>query len=258
MKPKLQILPAVRRLELAKKVNDLLPADKKKLIELLHLEIAGNLEGVFPDVSSAVYHHPLAPGFSYSSINAAVRSATHWILSSSWENQAMRLGTAFHTLALEPNLFVNKYTKDEMSTLEAMLKSLRSHRSYQIFFNQKLERKIEITIFAKCPITGLIRKCRPDLYIKDKALVDLKTTSATDINSFAKRADSLHYEGQAAFYQDTCALIGIYLPEQYHLIVSSKKPHDIIVSTYDETFMDCGRRRYLQGFQNIANFLKAA
>lgn len=262
MTPKLQILSAQRRLVLAEQVNDLLPSDKTKLIELILLEIAGQLEGIFPGVSSAVYHHPLCPGFSFSSINEAVRSATHWLLSSKWETPAMKLGTAFHTLALEPEKMTEQYpegslSKDTQETIAGMLEALKAHKAYDVIFGPSLERMVEVTVFAKCPVTGLLRKVRPDVLILKRALIDLKTTGADGIDDFGKRADTYHYEAQTAYYLDTCELAGLILPENYQWAIRRLKPYDVTVFSYDESYLNAGRMRYWLGLENIADLLKA-
>lgn len=258
MTPKLQILPAEVRLQRAERVNDLLPADKAKLINLIKREIAGKLEGVHEDIPSEVYHHPLCPGFNHSAINEAAKSATHFLLSSKWVSPAMELGTLFHTLILEPHLFERDgVSAENMAKLERMVKSIRSHKSYDILFNPLLERKIEFTVFAKCPITGLIRKCRPDLGIMKRAIVDLKTTSADGSDEFGQRADTYHYESQSSFYKDTCELVDLHFPENYHWAVRSEGDHDVIVHSYDNTFLDAGRTRYMQGLENIANLIES-
>lgn len=260
MQPKLQILPPSRRIELVEK-SGLSADDRLKLIELIQLEIADKLEGVFPGVSAAVYHHPLCPGLSHSSVSEAVKSGTNWLLSSKWQSQAMKLGSAFHTKALEPHFFQSEFPEgslshDDLVAIDGMLSALQSHSAYHQIFNPDLSRLIEVSIFAKCPITGLIRKVRPDVLIAKKAIIDLKTTGASNAEDFQARADGLHYESQVSYYMDTCSFVGLEVPDNYQWAVGRKSPHWVEVFSYDESFLDAGRSRYLQGLENIAALIQ--
>ena len=260
MTPKLQILSAEKRLMLAEQVNDLLPADKKKLIELINLEISDSLQGVYSDVSSAVYHHPLCPGFSFSSIKEASRSVVHFLLSQKWESPEMKLGSAFHTLILEPHLFDEQYpskslSADQLKSLKSMYLALVSHKNFDTLFNSNSKKLIENTFFAKCPVTSLWRKVRPDTAILDRALIDIKTTGAKTDSEYVSNASTYKYEGQMAYYLDTAALLGFKFPETYHVVVKRIEPFDVSIFTYDQTYLDAGAQYYMLGLEKIANLI---
>ncbi|XGC82061.1 PD-(D/E)XK nuclease-like domain-containing protein [Bdellovibrio bacteriovorus] len=274
MKPKLQLLPPQRRLILAHKVQNLSTADKAKLIELIQLEIDGKLLGVMEGVSNTVYHHPLCPGFSSTDLKHAARSAVHYLLSSNFTTPQMEFGTAFHTILLEPKLFEAQYkvvnstgttvlgkgekvlSSKEYYQLLTMLEALMSHKAAGSIFDPKIERRVEVTFFAVCPITGLLRKVRPDIYLIQRALVDVKTTGDASEEGFSDKADQYHYESQLAYYGDTLEIGGCRCPETYLWAVSRNETPDVIVFKYEEPVLKMGRARYMQGLENIAALMK--
>jgi hypothetical protein len=263
MKPKYQLLTAERRLEIAKDCPNLTAKEKEILVMLIQLEITGELDGKsFDNIPNKVYHHGLCPGFSYTSVNQAAISSTNWLLSDVFETHALKMGSGFHTALLEPHLFGEEYPKDYFSsadilTLSKMVQAARSHKSFDSIFKNSFEKKVEFTVFAKCPVSGLMRKVRPDVLVIKRALIDYKTTGADGSNEFEQRADQYHYEGQAAYYLDTIELAGYRVEENYQIAVRRVEPFDVMTFSYTEEFLDVGRQRYFKGLENIAALINS-
>jgi len=271
MNAKLSILPAFKRLALVDKDTTLSIHDKLKLTELINIELSGTLEGEFHSISSDVYHHPLCPGFSSSQIRKCAKTALHWLLDSNYSNEAMALGTQFHTLALEPHDFVNRYAviqgykkilgngPEEVSLesyelMQEMLEALRSHKYGKIFFDRMAEAKIEKTYFAKDPVSGILLKVRAD-YLLPEILIDLKTTKDSSEQGFIKSIKDFQYFAQVAFYIDVLSLVGVIVKQNYLLAVETTRPCGVNAFSISQKFLDAGSKLNRQGIANLAAFL---
>lgn len=65
----------------------------------------------------------------------------------------------------------------------------------------------ELTMIAE--ERGFLRRCRPDLWSKDRTLlVNYKTCEIAEPNSFSRRLPSLGYDLNAVFYEDCARILG--------------------------------------------------
>lgn len=103
--------------------------------------------------------------------------------------------------------------------------------------------------------TGLTCKVEIDCVyhgLDSHVLADLKTTSDTSPEAFARQAANLGYDIQAAFYVDAYAeQHGRSLP--YVLVcVRNVEPYDVEVYRMDDAFVDIGRRKYRSLIEDLA------
>ena len=88
------------------------------------------------------------------------------------------------------------------------------------------DRRNEVSIFAECDRTGLVVKCRPDLYIESEGTVfDVKTTQDASPSGFASECWKWSYDIQAAWYVWTCGLAGIKVNQFKFISVEKSAPY---------------------------------
>lgn len=160
---------------------------------------------------------------------------------------AMILGSAFHTLVLEPHLFTREYveapqdinrrtkagreeweafekasegktvlTSAQIEQLNAMAQSVKDHPAARLLLSQ--EGKAEQTFMWTDDATGEQCKCRPDWHA-GSIVVDLKTTQSASPENFSKSVSSFRYHVQANWY-----LRGTPGAEQFLFIACEKEP----------------------------------
>lgn len=86
----------------------------------------------------------------------------------------------------------------------------RNHREADNYFQMGLP---EVTIIARCPMTGLMLKVKFDWLRFDDIAVDLKTTLSTKPEKFIRQINDLHYDVQQAFYMYVARLSDITISE---------------------------------------------
>ena len=100
----------------------------------------------------------------------------------------------------------------------------------------------ELSGFVECPETGVIRRIRFDWLTPDLVSLDLKKTQDARKEAFDKSVFNYGYHIQAAFYNDTFALIaGQSLKAFKFLAIEEKAPHGVKVRQCDDVSMHIGR-----------------
>ncbi|GAA5138541.1 PD-(D/E)XK nuclease-like domain-containing protein [Thalassotalea piscium] len=89
---------------------------------------------------------------------------------------------------------------------QRILATFKKHRRAPRFINNGYA---ELTVIARCPVTGLMLKTKFD-YINKQALAsDVKTTRSTNPIKFALQCRDLRYDVQEAFYKYVANLAGV-------------------------------------------------
>ena len=174
------------------------------------------------------------------------------------ERDYFNVGNAVHTLALEPELFAQRFytlpecdkrTKEgkaiyaaaleacgtkkilsieQMVDINGMADSLRKNKSALALLQAK--GRVEPSIYWE--EYGMKFKCRPDYLRDDGLIVDLKTTKSSYKPFFQKDAYNMHYDISVALTSRGYKALTGKLPENYvFLAVESKPPY--LVSSYD-------------------------
>ena len=174
------------------------------------------------------------PGVSQSQLRDLARSPMHYHAkhvartATTEETAAMRFGSAFHAAVLEPESFAFEYvvatwdartkagkedrdaalasgakilSADDMETISAMAAALRSDPLASRILDARTH--TEHPIAWECPVTGVLCKGKPDACVSiggSVSLVDLKTTTDADAESFARSIANFGYHVQAAHY----------------------------------------------------------
>lgn len=193
---------------------------------------------------------------------------------------AMLFGSIVHDLLLEPDEVENNYIMSDckirrgkvFDTEKAqakeqgkvvMLKKML-HRAEIVVERLKDDDRVidlldegesELSCFAKCPKTGLMRKGRFDHIRSDGTVIDLKTTEDIKPDAFIKSILSWNYHIQAAYYLDLARDIAGNKFSKFVWIVVEKNPdYDIGIYVADEKLLAAGRKDY----ENLLEMLKLA
>jgi len=193
-----------------------------------------------------------------------------------WENlqedvkskKAFLIGSALHTLVLEPKTFDNNYaiapksldfrTKEGSEwTKKHLGKTWIKYEDYKNilgmasainsnpFFNSLKENAftldVETPIFWKDKITGLSCKAKPDIVINKEIIVDIKTTFNASPADFCSTFFIHDYHRQAAWYMDA-----IGAKEFYFVCVEKEPPYNIAIFAVSENTLENGRTEYQQ------------
>lgn len=188
---------------------------------------------------------------SYSALKAFEKSPNHYIdyvtQEKSEPSSAMKFGSAFHCMLLEPEQFAKRYAygpkpnlrtkagKEEMAAIEASGKVFLPNEDIEVI--NKMVSVIEGNSWASklCfdmaksyekEVVGEIggMKFKGFLDVEgDNYVVDVKTASDSSVSAFNKQASDLLYHLQAAIYT---AITG---KEFFWIVIESKSPHNCMV-----------------------------
>lgn len=191
---------------------------------------------------------------------------------------AMILGSAFHTLILEPNLFDETYlVKPEAVYLKVVgrkqfddykkllekyensnkiLLTAETGRTLAFMQNKLLfspeavelikNARIENSFFWQDKDSGLLLKCRPDA-LHDNIIVDLKTCNDASPRAFQNSMMAGGYHIQGAMIRDGVeAIEGRRINNVINICVETKYPYNMGIYIIDEFALEEGERKYKQ------------
>lgn len=232
-------------------------------------------------MSNKDYHEHKAIG-STALKRIASQSVLHYLSSEVSKTPALILGSAVHTATLEPENFEDEFaiapkvdrrtkagketwaqflkesegketlTVEQMETIIGIKSSIASH---PIASQMIIGGEGEHSYFVTDEETGLELKCRPD-YMKNNALIDLKTCQDASPKGFARAMANLGYHIQAAYYLDVYNKAnGTNLDEFYFLAVETTKPYAVAIYKVDEFAIEEGRGVYRKALRDLKFYL---
>ena len=213
---------------------------------------------IINDMTNADYH--AHEGISSTAVKTVFKSSlAHWKGAVRKENPAFDLGSAVHALVLEPhrNLVVRgpvdrrgskwkdkqaELTADQVLLPEAefdvarqMADNILAHPSAAGYFGDGMV--AEQSIFADCPDTGLLLKCRPDA-LSHNVIVDIKTTVDASPSGFDKQVWQYGYGIQDAFYRRVCSLAGLDVDDFIFVAVEKQPPYVVAVHVLSDEYIN--------------------
>jgi PDDEXK-like domain of unknown function (DUF3799) len=258
---------------------------------------APNTEGIFR-MPAADYHK--APGVGKHSLDYINDSPEAYALYRKHgmeATDAMEIGTLCHTAVLEYEKFQDSFyirpdkfksgekqawdathgdkpsiTHAEMSRIDNIAASCRNHPVVSALLE---DGEAELSMFARCPITGVMRKSRPDWITRDAnnrvTIVDFKFVADATKHGFAKQVAELRYYVQHAYYVDLLELLKNRIDTKVELINArflfvavAKQPmhaetskHRMIVYECHPQDVEMGRNQYLRDLMRFAECEKS-
>ena len=182
------------------------------------------------------------------------------------ETEAYLIGNLVHTALLEPHLMgeqyyempkVNRKTKQGKLDYEAAmaesggrtlvnelqmcqaLDMVSSLVSEQLVIDVISEAKFEKSIFWRDEETGIMCKCRPDIW-NDPVCADLKTTEDASPKGFQSSAMKYGYFLQAAMLYEGLKSIGMPFEAFLFICVEKKRPYSVGMYLLDDAALQHG------------------
>jgi hypothetical protein len=233
------------------------------------------------DISNADYHASSA--ISRSGISILKKSPLHFwnkYLNPDKEEEkgkegssAMTIGTAVHTLVLQPSLWDSEFFllekvdsrtkagKEYMQEVaskskgKVLIKSEDAKKAQEIaaamlehkIVNSLLKgSNIEKSLFWQDEESGLLCKARPDIWHPTiNVIADIKTANDSSIDSFSYSVKQYNYHIQAAMQIDAVlANTGCEVSEFFFIVASTEAPYKPYVYLLPSEAIEIGRKEY--------------
>lgn len=221
--------------------------------------------GRIANLPNASYH--ISPGISKSGLDKIAQSPMHYkeyirakLAGESEDSKALRVGSAVHSLILEPEKedFIrvkSRLTKEGKAIIEANPdKLILSDDEYLLvdaiadsvgchpFASKILEADGETeTSFYWQHELGMLCKCRPDYLRFDGLIVDIKTTEDASPEGFARSSEKYRYYVQTAFYrQGIEAVTGMKVEGFVFIAVEKSPPYAVACYLADQDMIAAG------------------
>lgn len=238
--------------------------------------------GIIQGIPIDEYHKSIAT--SKSQLDQLAKSPAHYLASLATprkETAAMRIGSLFHGLVLEPERVriavapvCDKRTKDGKATWEAfclenagaeivtaeegemltgMVASVRAHPAASKLLSGP--GIAEGSAYWVDEQSGELCRCRPDFYRSDLGIiVDLKSTEDASPKEFARSIANYRYHMQSAYYQDGVeASTGDYIKGFVFVACEKKSPYAVAVYQLDMQGVEAGRIEYKRLLLDLAD-----
>ena len=227
------------------------------------------------DMTNEEYH--LSPAISSSAVKTvATKSVAHWKYGQRQHKAAFDMGTAVHTLVLEPH---NAHTvwcgpetrrgkewkerkaeadesgcillpEAEYAQARDMAEAVRANKEAAALLGGDLV--CEASVFGHDEASGLDLRCRPDGWRKDiDMLVDLKTTIDASPAGFAKQVANFGYHMQDYFYRRVMALEGVEIDRFAFIAVEKEPPYATGVYELDWASLEEGEAAVKAALEQI-------
>ena len=238
--------------------------------------------GLIPGIPIEDYHR--GAGTSKSQLDQLAKSPAHYLASLTTprkETPAMRIGTLFHGLVLEPervqiavapscdkrtrdgkylweifcaeNAGAEIVTAEEGEMLSEMVASIRTHPAARALLHHALG-IAEGSAWWFDDQSGELCRCRPDFYREDGIIVDLKTTDDASPEGFARSIAKYNYNVQAAFYSDGVEeSTGHPVKGFVFVAVEKSPPYAVAVYQLDMQGVELGRDQYRNLLLDLAD-----
>ena len=232
-------------------------------------------------MSNEEYH--LDPALSATGAKTiALESLAHFKHAKRKPSAAFDMGTAVHTLVLEPHRSKTVWCgpetrrgnawKEQKDAADAegavllteadyhqavdMANAVRSNAAAAALLSGDL--LVEASVFSRDEVIGVDTRCRPDGWRRDiAAVIDLKTTIAPSPEAFAKQAGNLGYHIQDQFYRRTMMLDGHEVDRFIFIAVGKDAPYPVGVYELDEESLREGDLAVQYALEQYAGALKS-
>jgi len=194
-------------------------------------------------------------------------------------NEAFVLGSAFHSIILEPDKFKDEFVihppffgegsqKKKQQLIEMNpgkeLISIEMYNEINRMHDSVMNHPIASKLFSKGfaekvfkwidPHTNVKCKIKPDFYnIERNFIVDLKSTDDASQSAFERSSFKYRYYVQSPFYNDGMVQNGIKPDAFIFVAVEKKPPYLVNVFFAPKNSMEFGRETYIEDLETYAN-----
>lgn len=235
--------------------------------------------GIHGNVSNSDYHRSEPVGST--GLKRILQSPAHFRYPRKFDStRAKETGNAIHCAVLEPERFVTDYvivecedrqkpvykaackdtpkdrvfTSKEYENIAGMKKGVMRNPACRELI--ELPGRYELSLFTKCPVTGILVKVRYDKLTDSGIPVDLKKTQDARRDAFGRAIYSYGYHISAALYMDAWEWqFGEKLDVMRWIAVEEQSPHAAMRYMPDEDALMIGRAKYTEALQIYANCL---
>lgn len=236
--------------------------------------------GIYYDISNADYHTD--PAIGSTSVKAASVSPANLYFNPFKGSKSAHIGTAIHAAILEPDVFkrefrllpdsdrrsseyksaVMEYGNDnvlvgqEVETVTRMVESARMNEDFVDYMRTK--GRSEVSMFAKCDVTGLDLKCRFDRLSESLPYpLDVKSCRDASGRGFSQAFGQYHYHIQAAFYLHVLRLVtGREVNQFCFFAVENTAPYRNCMYYIGEDSLEKGQRDMYLALEKIAECME--
>lgn len=251
-------------------------------------------DGIWKNVPIDVYHSDCCDGPSVSSSGLRDIAPPEGCPLKYWDNSYLNadrapqdqkphfnLGKAVHTLLLGESGFQDQYavrpadfkdwrtsaSKDwreeqvdagkivlvpeNLEQIEGMANRVANDQT----FVDHLRGKVERTLVARDPETGIYLKARPDNLPEDNFSADLKTTADASDRAVLLSIKKFNYHMQAALTEQVAKLLGMTVTNHVLLFIETKRPYAYNIKPIDTQYIWFGMRQNMAAIQILRDGL---
>lgn len=236
--------------------------------------------GIYYGMTNADYHAD--PAIGSTSVKAASVSPANLYFNPFKGSKSAHIGTAIHAAILEPDVFKatfqmlpdsdrrsaayksavvefgadNVLVGQEVETVNRMIESARMNEDFVDYMRSK--GSSEVSMFAKCDITGLELKCRFDrLSDSFPYPLDVKSCKDASERGFSQAFGKFHYHIQAAFYLHVLRLAtGREVNQFCFFAVENTAPYRNCMYYIGEESLEQGRKEMFSALGKIAECME--
>lgn len=227
--------------------------DIEKIVDdFVRLAKADKLKGMYKDIPEEAYNHPRFPAIR-SSVVKSVAKKSFWHAQeqekSREEKEHLVIGKALHERleGVSEQEVKKKFNllQADIVNIRQMVNSVRSHPDFMDCYEGSMK---EVTFFGKCPFTGLLLRCRCDLFNYEMNIVtDYKTSADASPDKFPMFARKFGYRMSACHYAATINYaIGRNIDEFRMIAVESKTPFFAALYYYAPDFFNQEQEAFLR------------
>jgi len=244
--------------------------------------------GIYNNLSNELYHAD--PAISRTGIMHFLKSPFNY-----WANYlnpnkptpkskpSWKIGTAFHMMVLEPELFENTYLmkskpvllkdvgrekyetyKNDLKALESTDYQLIEYEDFITLRNMRVSllnhekawpliegATYEQSYFWQDKHSGLMVKSRPDV-LHSNMIVDLKTCNDASSHAYQREMLNYHYHTQGAMVRDAIyELTGETINTVINVCVETSYPFNVAIKIIDESALEVGHKKYKQALLDM-------
>lgn len=152
------------------------------------------------------------------------------------------------------NQGVKSCSQADWEAVQTILENIEKNSTARNLVKESVK---ELSHYYTDATTGQKFKCRPDGFIKDGPLWDLKTTSSIHPTSFKWDIQKFNYDMRLAFYYDGLYTCGVRTNELMFIAVENKAPYDVVVCVLGKKMHEIAGKKFTDAVDKLSDCLNA-